>query len=820
MKMVTRVSLANFKHNRSRNVLVGIAICLTTLLLFLIPGATNAMVKLESAAINKMYPTWHMVLRNVEPRVAKQVSVREDVEKVGLRCDVGEIPSDEAEIGLTALDQSCADMNKVELVAGHLPKKDSEIVVSKGLLEALGIEGEMGDRITIPYQVLREDGLDYREEATFTICGMQKETAEQREKNIYGAYVSQTFAEKLFPKNEMRYYTYIHLRTDAMDNYDSMDARMQQLAADFGFSEDEYGDNMEYVGANYVDPSMIPIVCMIMLVIIFAGIITIYSIYYVSMPQRIQDYGRLRAIGATKSQIKSIVLREGMLIACIAIPIGLMIGSPLITGAVHILIDAAGNVNAREAETIGQIIKEGSVNLHPWWLYALSIGVSFFTVWISLRKPMKMAAKITPIEAMRFQNEESKKEKRRGYETLNLFRVTKINLLRNKKRTAITILSMGMTGILFLTVATILSCADPREITNAAVEGRYQIQVEAESGNKEHPELEWGTIQQNNPLDESMRQKVEQIPGVVRTEYIQRLKVFCKELDEGIQEGSVEAFPDSYIEEVKKSIVDGEFDEEGWKNGSKILVSNHLLRWEKDLRVGNVYHFQVETGNEVIEKEVEVMGIVDLPPSLLESGSWIISSEAMKQFSKYNANDEMFIYAEEEYDEELEKELQALIAPDARLGLETWQEEYEMWVSVMGFMRLACYGFLGILGIICIMNLINTVVNSIHMRMKEIGMMQAIGLSEKQLMKMLQMEGLFYTAGALLLSICVGSAAGYGAFLWAKADGMFNIQYYHYPTTAALLMSGLVIGVQLLLVFLIGKSLRKQSMIDRIRFSE
>lgn len=90
--------------------------------------------------------------------MAKQVSVREDVEKVGLRCDVGEIPSDEAEIGLTALDQSCADMNKVELVAGHLPKKDSEIVVSKGLLEALGIEGEIGNRITIPYQVLREDG--------------------------------------------------------------------------------------------------------------------------------------------------------------------------------------------------------------------------------------------------------------------------------------------------------------------------------------------------------------------------------------------------------------------------------------------------------------------------------------------------------------------------------------------------------------------------------------------------------------------------------------------------------------------------------------
>ena len=820
MKMETRVSIANLKHNKNRNLLIGIAICLTTLLLFLIPGATNAMVKLEFAAINEIYPTWHTVLRNVEPKIAEQAAIREDVEKIGLRCDVGEIPSDKAKIGMTALDQTCAELNKIELSEGSLPKKATDIVVSHGILEALGMKGKIGDTIKIPYQVLRQDGLDYQEEGAFTICGMLRDTKEQKEKQIYGAYVSQAFAKQVFSEEELRYYAYIHLQTNTMDTFDSVEKHIEKLTADFGLKEEDHGDNMEYVGANYVDPSMIPIVGMIMLVIIFAGIITIYSIYYVSMPQRIQDYGRLRAIGATKKQVRSIVLREGMLTACIAIPIGLLIGTPFITGAVHILIDAAGNVNAREVEVIDQILREGSVNLHPLWLYALSIGVSFFTVWLSLRKPMKTAAKITPIEAMRFQNEESKEKKRNGYESLNLFRVTKINLIRNKKRTLITVLSMGMTGILFLVVATILSCADPREITNAAVKSHYQIQIESESGNKEHPELEWGTIQQNNPLNEKMKQKVERIPGVVRTEYIQRLQFFCKELSEGNQEASMEALPDSYMEELKKSIVEGTFDEKGWKNGTKILASDHLLHWEKDLKVGDVYHFQIETGNETIEKEVEVMGIVDLPPSFLESGSWIVSAEAMHAMSKYNANDEMFIYAEKEYDEKLEKELQEIIGEDHRLSIETWQEEYEMWVSVMGFMRLACYGFLGILGVICIMNLINTVVNSIHLRMKEIGLMQAIGLSEKQLMTMLQLEGLFYTAGALLLSICVGSIAGYGAFLWAKADGMFNIQYYHYPTTAALLMSGLVIGVQLLLVFLIGKSLRKQSMIDRIRFSE
>lgn len=71
MKMVSKAAVANFKYNRGRNFLVGIAICLTTLLLFLIPGAAQAMVKLEFAAINEMYPTWHMVLRNVDEEIAE-----------------------------------------------------------------------------------------------------------------------------------------------------------------------------------------------------------------------------------------------------------------------------------------------------------------------------------------------------------------------------------------------------------------------------------------------------------------------------------------------------------------------------------------------------------------------------------------------------------------------------------------------------------------------------------------------------------------------------------------------------------------------------
>ena len=132
----------------------------------------------------------------------------------------------------------------------------------------------------------------------------------------------------------------------------------------------------------------------------------------------------------------------------------------------------------------------------------------------------------------------------------------------------------------------------------------------------------------------------------------------------------------------------------------------------------------------------------------------------------------------------------------------------------------AAYAFLGILALISVMNLINTMINSVHVRKKELGMMQAIGMSDSQLMKMLQMEGLFYTAGTLLISVGFGSLAGYPVFLYSKAKGWFEITTYHYPAAAAVIVAASLLLIQLLLAVGLGKSVRKDSLIERVRFSE
>ena len=139
---------------------------------------------------------------------------------------------------------------------------------------------------------------------------------------------------------------------------------------------------------------------------------------------------------------------------------------------------------------------------------------------------MRMAAKVSEIEAMRYQGgSKRQKSSRKGYQFLNIGRLTKRNLAENKKKSTITIVSMAVTGIFVMMVATVLSCANPMESAKSSIVGQYEISPIVESGNKEHPEYEWAEVQKNNPLNEGLKQQIEELDGVERVDVFTALKV-------------------------------------------------------------------------------------------------------------------------------------------------------------------------------------------------------------------------------------------------------------------------------------------------------
>lgn len=820
MKMTTRVAYCNMRHYKSKNILIGIAIILTTLLLFVIPSIGKDMVEVNFAVINKIYPTWHALYRNVDESTVMKLAAHHDVKTYGLRSDAGYMNLEDATVSMMYMDRTGMELYKVKLKEGQLPQKENDIVVSKGILEALGQNGKIGDTITVPYQILKDDGLDYTKEKDFRICGFLADNESSKEQKQYTSLVSEAFLKAEIPVEQVKYRFLLQVNGQKGNTTADYTETIQNIARQFGISEDDMNINKEYLAANYVDPATIPVIVGIILIVVLAGIITIYSVYYVSMNQRVREFGKLKAIGATKRQLRQIVLREGMGVALFAIPIGLLIGTVAVKVVLLQFVEHAKDSNVLITEAY-KVVAKGEVQLYYWWIYLLAIAVTLCTVYLSLMKPMRMAAKVSEIEAMRYQGgSKRQKSSRKGYQFLNIGRLTKRNLAENKKKSTITIVSMAVTGIFVMMVATVLSCANPMESAKSSIVGQYEISPIVESGNKEHPEYEWAEVQKNNPLNEGLKQQIEELDGVERVDVFTALKVSGGPFEEKIGTEFINGVPEEYAEELKKGITEGNVTYEELKSGDKVILDRALLHWYPDIKVGDKLKLNIHDGDNTFQKEIEVAAIGEYGTGLTNYNCLIMAKEGAEKLTINNSSSYFQVIADKDYDEALEASLQAIVDGSGRLQMRTWKNEYDTWENAIQMTRGACYAFIIILAAISIMNLINTMINSVHVRKKELGMMQAIGMSDRQLMKMLQLEGIFYTVGTLIISIGVGSLAGYPLFLYAKRTGMFDISTYHYPVTAAIIIILTLFVIQMLLAIFIAKSVRKDSLIERIRFSE
>lgn len=815
MSMVAKIALSNMKYHKSKNILIGIAIFLTTLLLFLVPTMAMDLINGQKAAINELYPTWHALFRDTPETTVTKLASHHMVEKYGLRSDLGYIAIDDAKIAMIYMDAQAAQMYKLELSKGRLPEAENEIVVSKDILKALSLSGEIGDTVTIPYQVFRNGSLDFIQEKDFVICGFLPDTEMNTEQKSYTALVSKSCLTKEISSDQIVYRFLFQVDTEYANDTDKIETSIRQLAEQFDISEQDYKINEDYLWANYVDPSIIPIMILIMLIIIMAGIITIYSIYYISMGERIQEFGKIKAIGATTGELRRIVLLEGFLVAGIAVPLGLLVGTFLAKYIFLSIFKLYQNENVLMS-TVQELIQRGEIRLLLPWIYLLTISVAMITVFLSLLRPMKIAAKVSEIEAMRYTGEQTAKKSRKGYSDITVIRLALIHLAGNKKKSFITICSMAVTGLFFMVVATVLSCANPSEAADNSIMGEYQITPIIEFNNNEHPDLEWSRVQKNNPLTEELKEEIWQIDGINSVECYLGDYVRADAFD-GDGEGMI-GVPESGKELLEKGIIHGNVTYEELKSGNKVIIDKNLLHWYPNIKIGDVIDVVIEDGDEKCQKQLEVAAIGDYDLGFTSFHYLIMAEEGLRAFDNHNLNMYYRIFADEKYDADVEAKLKAIVEENGRIEMDIWKTHYDEWNSAMTLTRVASYSFLGILGAICIMNMINTMIHSVHVRKKEIGMLQAVGMSDIQLLQMLQFEGLFYTVGTLIVAVGGGSLAGYPIFLWAKNTGMLNIRNYHYPLTATLIMIAVFLLVQVVMTFLIGKSVKKDSLIDRIRF--
>lgn len=829
MNVITAAALANFKKNKSRNLLIGIAIALTALLLTILPTVGLGVIEIQKAAANNFYPVYHGMYRDVNEETAKKLLKEEAFKAAGLREDPAVIYYEgrDAVISMVAVDDITVRLSKTELSEGDFPQTADEIVVSPKIMELMGFKGGIGDRITVPFQPVTEEGLGMVKEKEFIISGLVADSENAVRSGMYTSIVSHAFAKEIVPPKEHEYRVYFRLEDMENTNKNLLEEKMTEIGESYGIQQKDIVYNSEYLWANFTDPETYKAGFLIMMLIILTGVLTIYGIYYVSMLDKVQEYGKLKAIGATKRQLNGLVFREGFAVAGIAVPLGILAGIGASLLFIRCLIYLDVNTDTVLAEQMKMVYENHEVHVVKPSIIGLSLLVSLLTVYCALRRPMRAAARVTPVEAIRYrENGGFRKKNRRGFENMNIRRLTAVNLGRNKKRTAVTIAVLGAAGVLFMAAATVLSCFDPETVTKEEIRGTARVKLDSWEGDEMHPERELHEIQKDNPLNEELEKRILQIDGVEKIDKISCLNVGIKE--EGVREedGSplqtdIFGLSDKALNELEKYVKEGSLKEKSLEAGNGIILQESIMiNWPvfKAFKPGDKISLELYDGERKTEKDFILAAIVDAPRSL---GGYTLSmpDKSLRGFSERDLTYIYDIYVRPGKETQAEEELRQITAEEGFLSVDTYRSQYEAAEKSIGIIRYACYGFLLVLGLIGILNLINTIMNSVYVRRRELGMLQAVGMSGRQTVNMLQLEGLFYTAGTLLVSLGLGNAAGYLIFRWAKRTGMMGIKDYIYPLVPTVVFILTVLAVQMLVTYLVNKSFRKHSLIDRIRFS-
>lgn len=826
MKMINRVALANTKYHKGKNLLSGIAIILTSVLVFLITSIGLGVVNVQNAAVNKVYPTWHAMYRQVSEENMGKIAQHDLIGEYGLRQDVGEsVLNKDDFILISYLDNGAQKLAKQTFTKGHAPKKGNDAVLSRDALKTLGYpNAKIGDTIKIPIQIYEADGMGLQQEKTFRLTGFSPDIKNESDEKIFSMLVSKDFMEEVIPKKQRSYRMMIRLNETAATSTDAIKEQVKEIGKNFDVTEDNIVENSDYLFANYIDPTFYSGMAIIVGIILIAGALTIYSIYYVSLINKVQEFGKLAALGATKRQIRQIILRENLIVAGLSIPAGLLIG---IAAVKYVFFQLISSISSEQAMTkeMHQVLDNGEVSLILPWIVAMTIGVTLVTVILASLKPMRQASKIMPIEAMRYTGQmQGNKKQRKGFIDLNLRRLANANLSRNKKRTMVTIFSLGMIGILFVVISTVFSCMNPKQAARDTIAEDYCMSIASREGDKMRPELKWTVIQQNNPLNNKVINKIKAIDGVEKVEAFQSITGEVPSVkDPGTDKPmslSIGGISKDQMALINRDIEKGHATYEELNSGDKVIATGYILANYPEIKIGDTLTFKFFDGDRTFEKDMTIIGGGSFAQSVTNFDNFLMSNEAIKKLSKNNLTYYVNIKAAKGKIKTVQSAIENIEEGNELFRLESYEEVLKQWEDTLQLTAGAGYAIMLVLAIVGIMNLINTTIDSILSRKKELGVMQAIGMSNQQMKKMLRTEGFVYAGGIILLAGGLGSILGYLVYLYAESHSLMQIKVYQYPLIQVLLMIFLVVIVQLILTYATTTIVNKETVIKRIQASE
>lgn len=834
-KTIRKIAVRTFKYSRTRNIIGLLAICLTAALFTSVFAiGMSALNSIQQTTMRQVGTRAHGGFKYLTEPQYEKLKNDPEIKDIAYNIIVGTAENPELSKVYTEIrytEEKSAIWSFSMPTVGRLPEKENEIATTVQVLDALGAEHKLGERVTLEFTANGEKHND-----GFVLCGFWNVDAVTVANQ---AFVSKAYADSIAPVwqsvperfGERSFEAGSINPTFWFSSSFNIEGKMQRLKERCGFGEDvKDGVNWAYAGSE-VDISTVLLIAGILLLIMLSAYLIIYNIFYISVSRDIRFYGLLKTIGTTDRQLKKIVRRQAGFLCLAGIPAGLLIG--------YFLSFVLMPVIMRTTE-----IHDYGVSANPLVFIGGAL-FSFVTVMISCIKPCRYAAEISPVDAVRYTENQviSKKKKRTG--SVNPFTLASDNIKRTPKKTAAVILSIALSVILLNSTATLFRGFDmDKYIENMAVSDFCVTDKSITApigGEKKLDSITPEIIDEIKCSDKTAKTGCTYLHLGIHTlseKGFENAKKICEEYKDELPEKYVgNLISDIYekreiisriygvdgIAEDKLEIYAGTFEKEKFESGDCIIVSSFA-----DDGSGRYYDIgdkvTLDFGNGK-KKTYEVMAIGDVAYALspqysnmldvyfiMHSDEFVAETGQMNALNiAFNAKDGEYGFVEESLKKYCERQNVELDYKSRSSYVESFNNAQRMYLIVGGVLSF-------ILALIGLLNFTNSMITSISARQHEFAVLEAIGMTGGQLKKMLVAEGALYALSSAAFAVTVGNLL---SFLLVKAIAN-QMWFFTYRFTALPLVFSLLalFAITLLIPTVCYNVMCKTSIVERLRVSE
>lgn len=746
------------------------------------------------------------------------------------------IPNRQNILQISAFKDNASDILNLNLLEGRYPENDKEIALEQWILDLLPEKYEIGDTITLPctfdfrgrsHEIFKEEG-----KAEFILTGIYTFTYRSWFYPKEGTgYITQEYGEKLLKDHG------ILMESVEADGYallnpgytvdEAITLLTQSRYPTGGFFPNEAKLALKDEYKKY-DSILLSIS---IILVIIAGII-IYNIFNVSISERINEFGMLRAIGCPPWKLRIMIITEGLIIAVICIPIGLILGNIITRFIIRMItgIEGLSGISSISPKII---------------ITAIAVGIS--TTLLGTIFPAHRAGAVSPVEAMKGTASKgfggnsklrlnSKVLKRFSFEG----KMAISNVIKNKKRLVSTCLSLIITITMFITINYIVSSTNPEAVFKESFKVDFKIATRSGFSLKALESVKGFDItkkimRKGITMDVDKEKFTEK--GIKTYEELaNKLTYVSNCLFQGRYyiDINVVGYSDEELKGLNKYLIEGNIDGDKLKEGdSGILVQNINGLDYTTLQVGDVIQpaFQKYDDNgeyiggsfpkftiTALLSEEAIKGVpIDEHQAYMQSAVLILPKSTLEKYMNLTTYQYIEGNVAKGYDyEEVENELRIMADSNKGSTFSSYREELEKVRVNNAQIIFAMYSIVIVVAIVSIINLINIMSMSAIMRKKEFGYMRAVGLDSTKVKKLIVWEGVLYGVISCIISIIISIPITY--IISINSLGWIGQQFtWHIPYVSMILTTAVVILITVLASILPSKILFKTNIVESIR---